>query len=197
MRNLIFILALITFYVLMFNSCKKQNECVSNNLGNVSFSATDLQIVPYKGTETLIFSDSLGNTMTFPSIVRGSYEDYHVQYPNSNSDPNFCIGDYFYSQHIYIQSNGKNTLMWINLSMNDGSPFFQNINKTINIILSYENSVTWNFEQGFNFDGLKLYKPSDTTLSKLYFKDSLLIGERKFYSVYVMNQLKANLLFVY
>ena len=58
MKFFILILTFFTILIMAFSSCKK--NCESNNLGNVSFTPTDLQIVPYKGTETLIFKDSLG-----------------------------------------------------------------------------------------------------------------------------------------
>jgi hypothetical protein len=187
MKKIFFLLTLITFYILIFNSCKK--NCESENLGTFKFTSTDLQIIPYQGKDSLIFSDSLGNLITYNGIGRGSVEDYHDQYPNLNNNPNFCIGDYFYTESNEIDLFGKNYPfgITIDLDMDSGSSFGQNIKKFFSLGISYEDIKFWHFGILINFDGLKLID------SNISLKDSLKIGPKTFYSVYVLTQNNDNL----
>jgi hypothetical protein len=189
MKKAVSILVLIIFFISIFNSCKK--NCESENLGTFKFTSTDLQIIPYQGTDSLIFSDSLGNSITYNGIGRGSVEDYHDQYPNLNNDPNFCIGNYFYTENndVAFGVNGKDYHFGINLSlsMDSGSPFGQNIKKIFGFDISYKDTKDWYFGITLNIDGLRL---SGNNIS---YKDSLKIGPNKFFSVYVMTQNNDNL----
>ena len=68
---------------------------------------------------------------------------------------------------------------------------------------SYTNNQSlkkyWDFDWGYNIDGLKLSTSNGGNLS---FKDSIIVGPKKFYSVYVLEQIStsssyANLQYVY
>ena len=67
----------ISFFFLTFIQCKK---CDPKELGVAFFSQTDLNIVPYIGTETLIFKDSIGDTIGFKPSEMGrenSFRHWH------------------------------------------------------------------------------------------------------------------------
>ncbi len=57
MKKNIFILIIIGYCCLFFVQCKKK---VGKNLGTISFTAQDLQIVPYNGGETITLLIRLG-----------------------------------------------------------------------------------------------------------------------------------------
>jgi hypothetical protein len=189
MKKIIIILSLGIFYNLIFNSCKE--KCESNNLGKVSFTQEDLKIVPYKGSEILSFSDSLGNVLNFNEGKRRSnYNEIIYEYPSSEVDD--CKGDYFYPEINYTNflGEGLNSFILVNLNMDRGNPFNQNINKFIVINVVFSDTRIWNFNCGFNFYTLKIFKNIDTTKSMLSYKDSLVIGQKKYFSVYVLKQIK-------
>jgi hypothetical protein len=167
----------------MFISCKKQDQCEQNNLGNVSFTLTDLQINPYLGTETLSFSDSLGNSMTFSG--EESFKEYNQHYQYPSTDPNACWGDYFNTEYRYtiFQGKNKNSVIEINLNMDSGSPFHQNINKFLNITIRNDVNININGSQYSRFNNLILYTVHNTFV---IYKDSLKIGSKVYKSVYIL-----------
>ena len=190
MKKIILLLTLMTFVILIFISCKK---CVQKNLGNVSFTATDLQIVPYKGTETLIFSDSLGDLLTYRGNRHGSnYNDRWVQCPSGDcpgAGGESCSGNYFFTEFYNIQFiQNSNINMQFNLWMDSGNPFNQNFTKYIGISVNFNDIKTWGFGCSFIFNKLQLYNYSKGGGSIVSLNDSLIIGPKKFYSVYVLKQ---------
>ena len=180
------------------NACK--DKCESNDLGTVKFTDEDLKIVPYKGTETLTFKDSLGNSLTYGG--GGRLSEFFINHENPSDYE--CPGNYFYSENNTLKFiQGSYVNIQIILSMDKGSLFFKNINKYISFLIEYqEGSIHWVFyNRVFNFDALKINNSLDTTVHILH-KDSLLIGPKKFLSVYQLNQKNApsgakNLQYVY
>jgi hypothetical protein len=192
MKKIIIILTLITLYILIFNSCKK--PCESKNLGTVKFTSEDLKIVPYKGTETLTFLDSLGNKLTYKGDDRVRlYNNEHHEFSSSGNDE--CTGNYFYSEinDTRFKGNDLYFFIWVDLLMDDGNPFNKNIKKSIEIKVVYEDTKIWIFDGYFNFNAMKLYNHTDTSESNLTLKDSLMIGLKKYYSVYVLKQNNTNI----
>ena len=61
MKKNIFIIIIIWFLHLAF--CSNAKKKLEKNLGTISFTAQDLQIVPYKGGEQLTFIDSLSGVI--------------------------------------------------------------------------------------------------------------------------------------
>ncbi len=188
MRKIILTITLAGLSILMFISCR--DKCDSDYLGEVAFTEEDLKIVPYNGTETLVFTDSLGNTMSFTG--QGYYSDYktlHYENPTSYD----CLGNYFYSQFYRIQFNHmlSDYNISFSLSMNGGSPFFKNIKNTIYFWIEYkEDSKYWHFDKGFYFNHNNIYQGIDTLDKKILFKDSLIIGSNNIHSVYQLEQTK-------
>ena len=196
MRNLILISVLITFNILLLSSCKK---CVQNNLGNVTFNPTDLKLIPYKGTETLTFKDSLGNTLIFTGQGRktDNYQQQWFQCPNGDcpgAGGESCTGNYFSTEGDWTEFINRNSQYFfrqqIGLSMDRGNPFHQNIKKLFTIDFSYnDNSINWEFYAvSFYFNDTLINQPYDATISKFSYKNNLTIGSKKFNSVYILEQ---------
>jgi hypothetical protein len=189
MKKVISLSTVLTYVLILAISCSK-DKCVQHDLGHIYFTLTDLQICPYKGNEILVFKDSLGNTLTYKGIGRSS--DYNrTDYENPSPEPDICKGDFFNTEANYVEFQGTSNydIILINLTMDEGKPWHQNIKKYISININYDGYVGCFFLQASYFDSLRLYK-YDTTKCILTFKDSLKIGLKKFNSVYILRQIE-------
>ena len=204
MKKLLPLIALFSVYILIFNSCKK---CVQNNLGTVTFTQTELQIVPYTGTETLMFLDSLGDSLTFKGNGRRDYGFQWFQCPQGDcpgaGGEDDCRGNYYFTEEnitaFYSNKSYIYRVIQLYFSMDQGTTFHQNIKKNFSIEVGFYDKKYWDFDWGYNIDGLKLSTSNGGNLS---FKDSIIVGPKKFYSVYVLEQIStsssyANLQYVY
>jgi hypothetical protein len=204
-KSILFFLILL-YIILIDNSCQK--KCEKENIGNVTFTSNDLKIEPYTGNETLMFLDSLKDTIIYvPEIglqASGKY-DYMSGYTSQNpNDNNQCTGNYYYSEVTGTHFSGKdpsNFGIWFDLRFS-GSLFNKNLKKIIDIVVGYKDYNDWFFDQTYYFDGLNLQQPTEPNNSSLSFKDSLKIGPKKFHSVYILKQIQdpyklANLQYVY
>ncbi len=195
MKKIILTITLAGLSILMFLSCHK-DKCDSDYLGQVAFTEEDLKIVPYNGTETLVFTDSLGNTMSFIGQGRFSrlFDNKHFQYYDPGYDPDFCVGDYFDTETNYTRLSGdiiKDFYIRINLSMNSGHPFHQNIEKIIVFTVAYlYESKKYFFSTSFYFNVPILTNPLFDNESSIIYKDSLMLDKKYYSSVYVLEQLQ-------
>ena len=187
MKKNICILIVISFYVLVFNSCKKQ-ECNAINEGNISFTQADINFVPYNNsTKTLIFLDSLGNSINY-SLSGSASSWWTTYYAGSTIDG--CMGNYVNCQNYGINLKTKDSTGQINISIGfDNNPFSTNLKnptKSIGIIVEYVKSQDWYFAGSFNFDDSKLYNYNPKIWNIFAFDDSLKVGRKEFYSVYIL-----------
>ena len=197
MKKVLSLIILMSVYVLMFDSCNK--GCVSKNLGTINFTPTDLQIVPYNGTETLTFNDSLGNSIIFTGKGRISSnpndDNKHSECPDGDCGGNdICFGNYYYTQTNSIQFQGQNSDFQINilLDMAEGS-FHKDISKCFSITVKFKDGANiWLFScpslYSYSFDAMKI-----SSLVKGYnslsYTHTLVIGPKTFNSVYVLGQI--------
>jgi len=194
-KNILFLafLAIALSSLFFFIQCHK--GCESKYLGELKFSPTDLAIVPYNGTEHLIFRDSLGDSICYDSTsIRSS--QYYYRINDFSNDK--CPGNFYNCELNYTDFVGYNYFTNISTDVHF-NPFSTNMKKYIYISICYLKTQKWYFEGYFNFDNLKLY---DITVSDIYtsgalapfasissFNDSLIVGPRKFYDVYKLKQI--------
>jgi len=177
MRKNIFIIV-VGLFSLTFLQCKKEGK----KLGSFSFTAQDLQIIPYNGGETFTLINSLGDSIQYhvecPRFI-GNYNDYNPSH-NINHD-NIDSEDYYVAEAAQVIDINGIFSIWLRFS----SPFQPPIKK----IISFEpfgipgaNSfmAQWSFNAG------KIYQLNSD--SPLVYYDSLTINNKKFYSVYGLTQ---------
>lgn len=182
-------LALIIAIALIFNSCAKK-DCTLTYLGTFNFTQAEINIIPYNGNETLLFTDSLGNLLTGYGIGRGSNEqeqdNFIVEHPSEQP-----CGYYLNTEYNYTTYQGTVNKLSIILvqSMDKGNPFGKNIKKYLNIQVSYTDIKTWVFNCTYNFDASGIYVTSDTAKNVLSFKNNLKFGSNTYKSVYELTQI--------
>lgn len=184
MKKNILILLLSFLAISTFMSCQK--NCQSNLLESIRFSETDLNIIPYKGHEQLIFIASSGRTTVFNSVNRishigaGGYE--YVEFPGSDD---YCPGNYYYTETNNLEFYGTVSGSWLNFELGMTNPFTKPVKKHISISVTVLDSIYWVFGNVYNFDSLKLYNyypPYDF----IPVNESVLIGPKTFYNVYAL-----------
>jgi hypothetical protein len=189
MKNNICFITFAAICLLMLTQCHKK-ECNMESLGNITFTETDLSIIPYTGLEELIFRDSLGDSVIYNSGIRFSNYDNYVY---ENFDPQNiadCWGDYYKTEqnftYFYKPANG----IGVEVSIAVGNPF-KDTNNYIYIGITYTKTQSWSFGCAFVFDSLKL----SNTATPLYgngsiagYYDSIAIGPDMYYSVYSLVQ---------
>ncbi|MFH0867499.1 MAG: hypothetical protein V1904_15005 [Bacteroidota bacterium] len=171
MKRLFFSLILILFCTLLFEQCKK-GRC----LGTIEFTEEALDIIPYKGYETLIFTDSLGDTMKY--FITSRFSNYNRLYEDGvNGQYNIDKYDYYLVEQNHIASQPNN----ISFQMDFATPI---------MILQYWINVqndTEIFGGGgrCGFSEGNLYEISNGSNLTKY--DSVSIINKKYFSVYKLD----------
>jgi len=160
--------------------------CQSNLLGSVRFTQEDLNIIPYKGSEQLVYIASSGNQIIFNGANRISHygaEGYqYVEFPKSDD---YCPGNYYYTETNAMDFHGTTSGSWLNFDMAMTNPFIGPIQKHLGISLTVRDSVNWVFSDIYRFDSLQLFT-YDPPYGTIPVNDSVLIGSKIFYKVYVL-----------
>ena len=184
MKKNISILLLSFMAIQILISCQK--DCQSNLLGSIRFSQTDLNIIPYKGNEKLIYVASPGHQLVFNGSDRISHfgveGNQYVEFPESND---YCPGNYYYTEKNSIDFYGTVSGSWFWFDMGMSSPFTHPIRKYVGMNITVLDSIYWVFANGYSFDSLKLYYNPPYGIIPL--NDSVLIGSKVFYKVYVLH----------
>ena len=182
------LVAIVLVFTFAFVQCKKK-ECVTENLGEIHFTQNELNIVPYNGTETLIFKDSINDSIIFTGKMRYSDSFNIWEFPNDYE----CLGKYYNTESNYTKFEGVNsTKIYIYLYM--GSPFLQDFIKKMNIEI-FINSDTCYFYGTLAFNPTNIFNtiPAENNLPAnayvLAFNSSLSIGPNIFNNVYTLKQI--------
>jgi hypothetical protein len=180
MKRFLFLLLCALFISTAFLQCKR---CKDKSLGDRSFTQTDLNIVPYYGTETLIFKDTLNDSVTYKGYGRSSL----MITPQPASDKE-CTGDYYNSElnHTQFLTNINHRSIDFYLGYYDSvtSTAF----KYVNIGLDFPRTEEGRFQSRFYFNNLNLIQDNSNGRIRA-FDDSLTIGPKKFYSVYTLGEI--------
>lgn len=169
---------------LLSTQCHK--DCVSEKLGEIRFTQNELNIVPYDGTETLVFKDSINDSIIYIGTGRNSKYTFDVrhEFPDNYE----CPGNYYNTEINYTKFEGtNNSKILIDLYMD--SPFLGNLKKYIYIRISYNNIDTWYFDGEMIFDATNVQNASPSNACVLAFNDSLIIGSNTFFNVYTLMQI--------
>jgi len=191
MKRFLVLAALMLLCSLTFVQCKR---CHDKFIGELDFTPTDLNIVPYNGAVKLIFKDSLGDSIIYQGTGRHSdiINPYHETY---HDDP--CFGDYYTYEQNYTDfySNGSDGEIRIYLTRYFKTAFSSPEGKSFDLSISYNKSGSYFFNSSFYFDDLKLSEFRDNTIMAI--NDTLQLGPKTFYSVYTLDDGYTNLNIAY
>jgi hypothetical protein len=187
MKKYFVFITLVLICSLAFIQCQK--KCDSKKLGDIRFTQTDLNIVPYVGTENLIFKDSIGDSISeHPEVAAGRISHYDNHYYEHYFSQDQCPPNYYDVEQNYTHFEGEdyNTSIWTDLYFEN--PFVTPIKKYIVINVAYEDSQRWYFTSNFYFDSFTLYDRSYSAANIVAFNDSIKIGPKLFFKVYTLRQ---------
>jgi hypothetical protein len=97
MRQLLFLGVLISS-LLLITSCKK---CHENELSSVQFSQNELNMIPYKGNETLVFKSTTEPFLSYNGTERITQSGIYYE-DLKNVEETHCKDTYYYSQSSWI-----------------------------------------------------------------------------------------------
>jgi hypothetical protein len=172
--------------LLIITSCKK---CHENELSSVQFSQTELNMIPYKGNETLIFKSTTEPSLSYYGTERTTqsaiyYEDL------KNMEETHCKGTYYYTQQSWIDFRSTNGGYDLTIQMYFTNLFDSGFINGICIL-----GLNLNIDSIRNFSGHYVFK-SDTLYNGKYtaglgtlikgFYPSIQLGQKLFYNVYEM-----------
>jgi hypothetical protein len=181
MKKIIFI----SVIALTLLSARCNKDCESEKLGELVFTQDELNIVPYNGTETLVYKDSLNDSIVYTGAFRKSNEITYYQ--NYNTPASNCPGNYYKAYDNITQFNGQNNSI-INIALSITSPFLGNIEKKMGIAISFINSDTLYFNGVFAFNPTGIFNITPSNAIVLSYNDSLILGPKIFYNVYTVKQ---------
>ena len=180
MKIFIYILLLSTIFTLTFNYCSKCRK--GKYLGELRFSQTELDVVPYLENESIIFKDSINDSIYFSGMTRSSFYQNRKYLSDEDQEHDECA-DYYETEKTTIHSqNTYPNLAEINL-------FFKvenssQIRKYIFFEIDVFGSTNYEFLGSYPIDNLINYQ--DSLNSFITFNDSLMLDSNKFYSVFTI-----------
>ncbi len=179
MKRKIFLLSVGMILVMVFVQCNKCGK--PKNLGTVDFISTDLSIVPYSGTEKIVFKDSVGYSLYFYSGYRkfGEYEKDHIfEYYYGECEP-----DYYYIRNNVTHFEQANNYGYLELELL--VYYYDNaFHKLFYLQIQYTDSQDWVFDSRFAFNDLSVLMGIHA--DNVSFSDSLFVGPNKYYNVYTL-----------
>lgn len=167
------------------------------------FTENDLKIVPYTGLETLIFKDSVGDSLTMQKAYKtGRFSLYNNKYYEHYFDEGECVPNFYFVERNFTAFCNKDTTAHIETDIYIDNPFADSLKKHIAIEVSFQDSQHWYFSGSFFFNSNALYDREPQESFIVQYNDSLIIGSKVFKKVYTLQQLKdpyglKNLQYVY
>lgn len=171
MRTKIFCIIFFLMTIFQQYSCK----CPENNEGGFYLSNEDKSIIPYSGNETLKFKNLYGDSIIFN--LNGRHSSMDVMYvPDDNS--NECYEAYYSveREETFFNSNSdpsdQTKIVLLKRKNYYSDIYFKFHLKNISNFYVYE---------GCFFNSMNFYYSKNSIITPL---DSIIIGNRLFYSVY-------------
>ncbi len=169
MKTKILILFSILFCLLVFTQCKKEKK-----LGTLKFTEAELNIVPYKVGDIIVFKDSVGDSFVYEVGSRNS-EMYRYYRDPDNVGYKGASDYYDHERNNTSLKDGR-----FELGFND--PFITNkIKKYFSVSIKFEGQ---SFSESYEFEA--------NSITPSTYHDTLTIVNRKFNSVYELKEYSAS-----
>ena len=174
---------------LTFNQCSK---CKTGKyLGQLNLTQNDLNTVPYLVNQIIIFKDSIGDSVCFNNFSRSSTREtlydlngYDYRQVEQNCDINYYNAERNSTIFLGIYENQMN----IDLAYTNSSNYSYTFKKYLLFNVSFKDSLLLTSTVTFPIDSLNINYSVNSPGSLISYYDSLLIGNRYFYSVYKLKQ---------
>jgi len=150
-------------------------------MGELRFTQSELQLVPYFENDNLVFKDSLSDSIFFPNITRSSYYNWRKYLSYSEEEQKEC-GDYYEAEQASISSYSNYVYYSLNIYLYFVVENDLQIRKYISIEMNIHHPNDYQFFGKYPFDDIVNYQ--DSKNSNISFYDSLSIDSIDFYSVY-------------
>ncbi len=175
------------FCLILLGSCKKKDSSPSgSSLGSFSFTPSELAILPYPTSDTLIFKSNEGDSIIFKFAGRNSMMKTYYEHPDN---PSGYQGNYYSCE---LNSSGfvspNSDYLFFNLHYLDpflgyaGTKYFN-----IGIATGNSGSCIYSAEFRFEIDTLISYLPDPAFKKGGYvqaYYNTITIGPRLFENVY-------------
>lgn len=180
---------LFSFYcfccIVSLSNCNKE-KCNQNEIANLTFTNEDRSIIPYTGNETLIFKNTLGDSIVFEKGLKQISSNVEYQYTRHEAlGNNDCQGDYITSEKDEIEfhaSFGKGSLR---IYFSNSYSFDHQISiKYIDFILMPTDTLELAFLARFEFSNDTLFNYPNSKDSIVAYHNQITIGPKSFSDVY-------------
>jgi len=178
-------------FLILVTGCHKQ--CIQNQIADLQLTDDDLKINPYSGKETLIYKTSGGESIYFPSGVRGgeSHLTYEYDSETAKIDHDGCQGDYFQSKSNWMDKSDSLSNSWLHISL-----YFRyslpepRTDKAFVLVIYVKDSISLGFWGLYSFQAGAILNDSTRSKNPLY-RDSIVsyhpiisLGPKQFINVY-------------
>jgi len=169
----------------VFTRC---NKCHSEEYGDKTFTQTELNIVPYIGSEKLTFKDSQGDSICYSG--QGRTSEMNEKHDQDGLDDKGCSGNYRQVQSVNILFTSDNSDSAIHIKLFYDYPFGVTKNDTYMEIVfgSTDYYSHYTFWGEYSYDANNIMSPKSyglqgiSSVSAHY--DTLTLINKTFYSVY-------------
>ncbi|HNW88924.1 MAG TPA: hypothetical protein PKN48_04625 [Bacteroidales bacterium] len=168
-KTIIQIFIIFAFLLLQFGC----DNCNTTDEGDFKLTNEDLHLVPYNGTETLIFKNQAGDSVVFYGA--GRHSDLDQRYRSCDYNTDCCDFVYYIEIERTIFAASNNSRIYFRLERERES--FNNFG----ISIKCSDNLFLNFSESFKFNSNNIYCPTN---SLIVTNDTLTIAGKEFYSVY-------------
>jgi hypothetical protein len=171
--------------IFILSTCNK-DKCNQHEIANLTFTQGDRSIIPYTGNETLIFKNTLGDSIVFEKGLKQISSNVEYQYTRHEAlGNNDCQGDYITSEKDemdFYASIGKG---FLKIYFSNSYSFDHPVPiKYIDFILMPTDTVELAFLARFKFSNDTLFNYPNSKDSIIAYHNQITIGLKTFSDVY-------------
>jgi len=186
MKNSIFQFMMIATLAFWVSGCKK--KCVQNQVADLKFTAKDLGINPYSGTETMTFKSLAGDLLVLSAGGRqlDRRTVYQIDNETAKLDHDGCQGDYFTSDEdmMTFKTNPDDSMTFIYINLYFRYTFEYPVSDKNIFLFFYHGNHNSGFGGNFRFNNDSLFNYPAKLDSIVGYHSQVTIGPKTFTNIY-------------
>jgi len=163
----------------------KEQPCINHERAKLTFTQGDRSIIPYVGNETLIFKDTLGDSIVFEKGSRKISSNVEYQYTlDEAQEHNDCQGDYFTVEKDETKFYAREVNAYLQFFITNSYTFDYPESIKYIYIAFVPDSIEMHFSALCKFNNDSLFPYPNNHDSIVNFFNEVTIGPKTFSNVY-------------
>lgn len=190
MKSLFLLLCSCVGFLALLSNCSNNSKenwqpCIHNERAKLTFNQGDRSITPYTGNETLIFKDTIGDSMVFE---KGAWNiGFNVEYEytlHEAQEHNNCTGDYITVEKDDLNFYAKEGKAYLHFSISNSYTFDHPESIKYFDITFVPDTLEMYFSALYKFSNDTLFPYPNNHDSIVNFHNQITLGPKTFSNVY-------------